>query len=149
MYGCVFVATFPVFFHTYGTFSGFSTPTDVHTTYSIFNAVCSSCLTLCCFFFPACSPSEELSFGSGETEKKSLIILSNVTKNQVAFKVNATPLTGTWTMCLCTCVKLASAYRTNASLIQPDNSAEMIGFDWAADRKLLFILLADWICSGF
>ncbi|KAM8749419.1 motile sperm domain-containing protein 2 [Acanthopagrus schlegelii] len=36
------------------------------------------------------SPSEELSFGSGETEKKSLIILSNVTKNQVAFKVRTT-----------------------------------------------------------
>uniref|UniRef100_A0A3B3ZNJ1 Uncharacterized protein n=1 Tax=Periophthalmus magnuspinnatus TaxID=409849 RepID=A0A3B3ZNJ1_9GOBI len=36
------------------------------------------------------SPAEELSFGSGETEKKSLIILSNVTKNQVAFKVRTT-----------------------------------------------------------
>ncbi|XP_038576562.1 motile sperm domain-containing protein 2 [Micropterus salmoides] len=36
------------------------------------------------------SPSEELSFGSGETEKKSLIILSNVTKNQVAYKVRTT-----------------------------------------------------------
>ncbi|XP_029348739.1 motile sperm domain-containing protein 2 [Echeneis naucrates] len=36
------------------------------------------------------SPSEELSFGSGETEKKCLIILSNVTKNQVAFKVRTT-----------------------------------------------------------
>nr|XP_046260533.1 motile sperm domain-containing protein 2 [Scatophagus argus] len=36
------------------------------------------------------SPAEELSFGSGETEKKSLIVLSNVTKNQVAFKVRTT-----------------------------------------------------------
>ncbi|XP_014324367.2 motile sperm domain-containing protein 2 [Xiphophorus maculatus] len=36
------------------------------------------------------SPSEELSFGSGENEKKCLIILSNVTKNQVAFKVRTT-----------------------------------------------------------
>uniref|UniRef100_A0A3Q3MH37 Motile sperm domain containing 2 n=1 Tax=Mastacembelus armatus TaxID=205130 RepID=A0A3Q3MH37_9TELE len=36
------------------------------------------------------SPAEELSFGSGEMEKKSLIILSNVTKNQVAFKVRTT-----------------------------------------------------------
>uniref|UniRef100_A0A8C9WUI5 Motile sperm domain containing 2 n=1 Tax=Sander lucioperca TaxID=283035 RepID=A0A8C9WUI5_SANLU len=36
------------------------------------------------------SPAEELSFGSGETEKKSLIILSNITKNQVAFKVRTT-----------------------------------------------------------
>ncbi|XP_070832532.1 motile sperm domain-containing protein 2 isoform X2 [Chaetodon trifascialis] len=36
------------------------------------------------------SPAEELSFGSGETEKKTLIILSNVTKNQVAFKVRTT-----------------------------------------------------------
>uniref|UniRef100_A0A3Q1GWI5 Motile sperm domain containing 2 n=1 Tax=Acanthochromis polyacanthus TaxID=80966 RepID=A0A3Q1GWI5_9TELE len=36
------------------------------------------------------SPAEELSFGFGETEKKSLIILSNVTKNQVAFKVRTT-----------------------------------------------------------
>ncbi|CAJ1079498.1 motile sperm domain-containing protein 2 [Xyrichtys novacula] len=36
------------------------------------------------------SPAEELSFGSGELEKKSLIILSNVTKNQVAFKVRTT-----------------------------------------------------------
>ncbi|XP_056284440.1 motile sperm domain-containing protein 2 isoform X1 [Pseudoliparis swirei] len=36
------------------------------------------------------SPAEELSFGSTETEKKSLIILSNVTKNQVAFKVRTT-----------------------------------------------------------
>ncbi|KAK7939227.1 hypothetical protein WMY93_002553 [Mugilogobius chulae] len=36
------------------------------------------------------SPAEELSFGSGETERKSLIILSNVTKNQVAFKVRTT-----------------------------------------------------------
>lgn len=37
---------------------------------------------------PPSSPAEELSFGSGENEKKSLIILSNVTKNQVAFKVS-------------------------------------------------------------
>uniref|UniRef100_A0A3B4W9T6 Motile sperm domain containing 2 n=1 Tax=Seriola lalandi dorsalis TaxID=1841481 RepID=A0A3B4W9T6_SERLL len=36
------------------------------------------------------SPAEELSFGSGEMEKKCLIILSNVTKNQVAFKVRTT-----------------------------------------------------------
>lgn len=36
------------------------------------------------------SPAEELSFGSGDMEKKSLIILSNVTKNQVAFKVRTT-----------------------------------------------------------
>ncbi|XP_076025963.1 motile sperm domain-containing protein 2 [Genypterus blacodes] len=36
------------------------------------------------------SPAEELSFGSKETEKKSLIILNNVTKNQVAFKVRTT-----------------------------------------------------------
>ncbi|XP_028992515.1 motile sperm domain-containing protein 2 isoform X2 [Betta splendens] len=36
------------------------------------------------------SPAEELSFGSGETEKRSLIILNNVTKNQVAFKVRTT-----------------------------------------------------------
>ncbi|CAL8322251.1 unnamed protein product [Merluccius merluccius] len=36
------------------------------------------------------SPAEELSFGSKETEKKCLIILSNVTKSQVAFKVRTT-----------------------------------------------------------
>ncbi|XP_061579379.1 motile sperm domain-containing protein 2 [Cololabis saira] len=36
------------------------------------------------------SPAEELSFGSGETERKCLIILTNVTKNQVAFKVRTT-----------------------------------------------------------
>ncbi|KAM9709413.1 motile sperm domain-containing protein 2 [Menidia menidia] len=36
------------------------------------------------------SPAEELSFGSGETERKCLIILSNVTKNRVAFKVRTT-----------------------------------------------------------
>ncbi|MEQ2290726.1 hypothetical protein AMECASPLE_006040 [Ameca splendens] len=36
------------------------------------------------------SPAEELSFGSGENERKCLIILSNVTKNQVAFKVRTT-----------------------------------------------------------
>ncbi|KAK5612995.1 hypothetical protein CRENBAI_003295 [Crenichthys baileyi] len=36
------------------------------------------------------SPAEELSFGSGEDERKCLIILSNVTKNQVAFKVRTT-----------------------------------------------------------
>lgn len=40
-----------------------------------------------CVFFPS-SPAEELNFGSGETERKSLIILNNVTKNQVAFKVS-------------------------------------------------------------
>ncbi|KAJ8415114.1 hypothetical protein AAFF_G00008120 [Aldrovandia affinis] len=36
------------------------------------------------------SPAEELCFGSRETEKKCLIILNNVTKNQVAFKVRTT-----------------------------------------------------------
>ncbi|XP_069010056.1 motile sperm domain-containing protein 2 isoform X1 [Embiotoca jacksoni] len=36
------------------------------------------------------SPAEELSFGFGETERKSLIILSNGTKNKVAFKVRTT-----------------------------------------------------------
>ncbi|XP_008326743.1 motile sperm domain-containing protein 2 [Cynoglossus semilaevis] len=36
------------------------------------------------------SPAEELRFGSGENEKKCLIILSNVTKNKVAFKVRTT-----------------------------------------------------------
>ncbi|KAK5861081.1 hypothetical protein PBY51_022501 [Eleginops maclovinus] len=36
------------------------------------------------------SPAEELSFGSAETEKRCLIILSNVTKNKVAFKVRTT-----------------------------------------------------------
>ncbi|XP_062862297.1 motile sperm domain-containing protein 2 isoform X2 [Trichomycterus rosablanca] len=36
------------------------------------------------------SPAEELSFGSRETENKCLIILNNVTKNQVAFKVRTT-----------------------------------------------------------
>ncbi|XP_028291049.1 motile sperm domain-containing protein 2 isoform X2 [Gouania willdenowi] len=36
------------------------------------------------------SPAEELTFGSGDTEKKCLIILSNVTRNQVAFKVRTT-----------------------------------------------------------
>ncbi|XP_056435788.1 motile sperm domain-containing protein 2 [Gadus chalcogrammus] len=36
------------------------------------------------------SPAEELSFGSKDTEKKCLIILFNVTKNQVAFKVRTT-----------------------------------------------------------
>ncbi|XP_052004461.1 motile sperm domain-containing protein 2-like [Xyrauchen texanus] len=36
------------------------------------------------------SPAEELRFGAKETEKKSLIILNNVTKNQVAFKVRTT-----------------------------------------------------------
>lgn len=40
---------------------------------------------VCCLFF---SPAEELSFGSVETERKSLIILSNVVKNQVAFKAS-------------------------------------------------------------
>lgn len=33
------------------------------------------------------SPSEELRFGAKESEKKCLIILNNVTKNHVAFKV--------------------------------------------------------------
>ena len=37
------------------------------------------------------SPAEELSFGSVETERRSLIILSNVAKNQVAFKVSMLP----------------------------------------------------------
>uniref|UniRef100_A0A3P9MG47 Motile sperm domain containing 2 n=1 Tax=Oryzias latipes TaxID=8090 RepID=A0A3P9MG47_ORYLA len=36
------------------------------------------------------SPAEELSFGSGETERKCLIVLTNVTKNVVAFKVRTT-----------------------------------------------------------
>ncbi|XP_077583909.1 motile sperm domain-containing protein 2 isoform X1 [Stigmatopora nigra] len=36
------------------------------------------------------SPAEELSFGCGDTEKKSLIILCNVTKNPLAFKVRTT-----------------------------------------------------------
>ncbi|KAI4898787.1 hypothetical protein NFI96_026047 [Prochilodus magdalenae] len=36
------------------------------------------------------SPAEELSFGSKDTEKKCLIVLNNVTKNQVAFKVRTT-----------------------------------------------------------
>ncbi|XP_037542413.1 motile sperm domain-containing protein 2 [Nematolebias whitei] len=36
------------------------------------------------------SPAEELCFGSGDNERKCLIILSNVTKNQVAFKVRTT-----------------------------------------------------------
>ncbi|MBN3303085.1 MSPD2 protein, partial [Amia calva] len=36
------------------------------------------------------SPAEELCFGSKDNEKKCLIILSNVTKNQVAFKVRTT-----------------------------------------------------------
>lgn len=42
-------------------------------------------MCVCCFFF---SPAEELSFGSVEAERKSLLILSNVAKNQVAFKVS-------------------------------------------------------------
>uniref|UniRef100_A0AAX7V949 Motile sperm domain containing 2 n=1 Tax=Astatotilapia calliptera TaxID=8154 RepID=A0AAX7V949_ASTCA len=51
-----------------------------------------SCYTLRFFllFISLFSPAEELSFGSGETEKKSLIILNNVVKNQVAFKVRTT-----------------------------------------------------------
>ncbi|XP_051999109.1 motile sperm domain-containing protein 2-like isoform X2 [Xyrauchen texanus] len=36
------------------------------------------------------SPAEELSFGAKETEKKCLIILNNVSKNHVAFKVRTT-----------------------------------------------------------
>ncbi|XP_017278198.1 motile sperm domain-containing protein 2 [Kryptolebias marmoratus] len=36
------------------------------------------------------SPAEELSFGSNDNERKCLIILTNVTKNQVAFKVRTT-----------------------------------------------------------
>uniref|UniRef100_A0A4W4FPQ1 MSP domain-containing protein n=1 Tax=Electrophorus electricus TaxID=8005 RepID=A0A4W4FPQ1_ELEEL len=36
------------------------------------------------------SPSEELSFGSRDTERKCLVILHNVTKNHVAFKVRTT-----------------------------------------------------------
>ncbi|XP_077392044.1 motile sperm domain-containing protein 2 isoform X1 [Festucalex cinctus] len=36
------------------------------------------------------SPADELSFGCGDAEKKSLIILSNVTKNPLAFKVRTT-----------------------------------------------------------
>lgn len=47
-------------------------------------------ITVCVYdlFF---SPAEELSFGSVETERRSLIILSNVAKNQVAFKVSMLP----------------------------------------------------------
>lgn len=44
------------------------------------------CVCVCFILFS--SPAEELSFGSVETERKSLIILSNVAKNQVAFKVS-------------------------------------------------------------
>ncbi|XP_046903625.1 motile sperm domain-containing protein 2 [Hypomesus transpacificus] len=36
------------------------------------------------------SPAEELCFGSKDTEKKCLIVLTNVTKDQVAFKVRTT-----------------------------------------------------------
>nr|AAH85670.1 Motile sperm domain containing 2 [Danio rerio]AAI65708.1 Mospd2 protein [Danio rerio] len=36
------------------------------------------------------SPAEELSFGASESEKKCLIVLNNVTKNHVAFKVRTT-----------------------------------------------------------
>ncbi|XP_062390607.1 motile sperm domain-containing protein 2 [Sardina pilchardus] len=36
------------------------------------------------------SPAEELSFGSKDSEKKCLIVLNNITKNQVAFKVRTT-----------------------------------------------------------
>ncbi|XP_053733908.1 motile sperm domain-containing protein 2 [Synchiropus splendidus] len=36
------------------------------------------------------SPAEELSFGPGDTERKSLIILSNVAKSPLAFKVRTT-----------------------------------------------------------
>lgn len=40
-------------------------------------------------FYLFFSPAEELYFGSKETgEKKCLIVLTNVTKNVVAFKVN-------------------------------------------------------------
>ncbi|KAK2533798.1 Mospd2 [Columba livia] len=43
------------------------------------------------FFVPCSSPAEELYFGSKETgEKKCLIVLTNVTKNIVAFKVRTT-----------------------------------------------------------
>lgn len=49
---------------------------------------CSSSTHWGFFFLSLFSPAEELSFGSGEAEKKSLIILNNVVKNQVAFKVS-------------------------------------------------------------
>ncbi|GAA6102827.1 motile sperm domain-containing protein 2 isoform X1, partial [Tachysurus ichikawai] len=39
---------------------------------------------------PDTSPAEELSFGFRETEKRCLIVLSNITKNPVAFKVRTT-----------------------------------------------------------
>lgn len=40
-------------------------------------------------FLSLLSPAEELYFGSTESgEKKTLIVLTNVTKNIVAFKVN-------------------------------------------------------------
>lgn len=40
-------------------------------------------------FLSLLSPAEELYFGSAESgEKKTLIVLTNVTKNIVAFKVN-------------------------------------------------------------
>lgn len=48
--------------------------------------ICAGITSCACFLF--FSPAEELSFGSVETERKSLIILSNVAKNQVAFKVS-------------------------------------------------------------
>ncbi len=45
------------------------------------------CVVLCF------SPSEELRFGAKESEKKCLIILNNVTRNPVAFKVRRQPIT--------------------------------------------------------
>lgn len=61
-------------------------------------------------FSSPCSPAEELSFGSRDSEKKSLVILSNVTKNQVAFKVSGDDASchmgiGCVPMCVCVCSK--------------------------------------------
>lgn len=53
-----------------------------------FNNIFKDCPNVVVFIFPSRSPAEELRFGSGENEKKCLIILSNVTKNKVAFKVS-------------------------------------------------------------
>lgn len=59
--------------------------------------ICAGIKACACFLL--FSPAEELSFGSVETERKSLIILSNVAKNQVAFKVSLPELLrhGRWT----------------------------------------------------
>ncbi len=59
--------------------------TSLHKIYSdLNNHVC----VVLCF-----SPSEELRFGAKESEKKCLIILNNVTRNPVAFKVRRQPIT--------------------------------------------------------